>query len=116
MLRRPATTLTLSKEEVSDLISQLQEKALEERLKTRIPKQPTKSTSENTGFNVDKERNERSVPVGLWKNSPLKPTFYSTGLLDQSNVDSMENYLELRNSTENRVSQEENPFYQPEHS
>lgn len=116
MLRRPATTLTLSKEEVSDLISQLQEKALEERLKTRIPKQLPKATNEHTRFNVEKEENGSNIPVGLWKNNPLKPTFHSTGLLDQLNVESIENYLKLRNSTGNRISQEENPFYQSEHS
>lgn len=116
MLRRPATTLTLSKEEVSDLLSQLQEKALEERLKARIPKKVSKSTNENTNFNASQEENEKSVPIGLWKNNILKPTSHSTRLLDQLNIGSLENHSELQNLTESGVSQEANPFYQPEHS
>lgn len=114
MLRRPATTLTLSKEEVTDLINHLQEKTLEERLKTEIPKQLSKSTNENSKFNVRQKENERGVPVGLWKNSPLKSAPHSTRLLDQLNISSLENHPELQNLAESDASQEENPFYQPE--
>lgn len=110
MLKRPPTTLTLSKDEVSELINQLQEQALEERLKARIPK-GSNGTDIKGDISPEMKAKQKGIPVGLWKNSPLKSSLHQLEDIDN-------NLLERRPDAQMGVAtetnHEENPFYQPE--
>ncbi|CAL9736135.1 anaphase-promoting complex subunit Cdc26p [Monosporozyma servazzii] len=110
MLRRPATTLTLSKDEVSELINQLQEQALEERLKARIPK-GSNGTDIEGDISPEIQAKQKGVPVGLWKNSPLKSSLHQLEDLDNN---LLERRSEIQREAASEPNHEENPFYQPE--
>lgn len=112
MLRRPATTLKLCDEEISDLINQLQEKSLQERLKTRVPKERS-VISEPAANSVGRQENEKGIPVGLWKNSPIKQPSNQRRDLDQLDVRQLDLRSQLQYLTGNEATNEDNPFYQP---
>ncbi|CAL9731896.1 anaphase-promoting complex subunit Cdc26p [Monosporozyma unispora] len=113
MLKRPATALTLSKDEVTELINQLQEQALEERLKARIPKNANGANDE-APLPTNIQENQKGVPVGLWKNSPLKPSLHHTHSLTQLNTSDLEGRSEIQRGGNTGQDHEDNPFYQPE--